>query len=65
MADQVIVSFKLEDDCCPDIQLMSIWIQAAKHFSQDMTLEQYAAALSWFDSYIKESFADDLMKQRT
>jgi len=62
MTRKLLIEFQLEDTDCADIQLMSLWLQAAKHFGDRMTMDQYKAALAWFNSYVEESFAGDLTK---
>ena len=62
MGEDKTIAFVLEQGCCADIQLMSIWLQAAKHYESEMTFEQYKSALLWFNSYINDSFQDDLTK---
>lgn len=52
MATPVKREFVLPENCPKDIELMSIWAQAANEYAHILTPQQMISAANWFKSYI-------------
>lgn len=57
MTTPVTIEFVLPENCPKDIELMSIWAQAAKAYGQDLTPDQMEAAVEWFKLFIDSDSA--------
>lgn len=50
--EQIKKEFTVPADSPKDLELMSIWAQAAEAYSPELTPAQFRAAVNWFKSYI-------------
>jgi hypothetical protein len=59
MSEPLKKSYVIQEDVPKDIELMSIWAQAAEDYMSELTSVQLKAAITWFKAYVDSRIDTD------